>query len=74
MNDAVLENGALRKLPLVCECQSEDYITGWLPDEPEGPQQLELFGAPLRWDRAFNREALTLLKGRHVHGVTIGPW
>jgi hypothetical protein len=46
--DAVLENGVLRKLPPVCECQCEDYITGWLPNEPEGPQQLELFGAPLR--------------------------
>jgi hypothetical protein len=47
--DAVLEaDGRLQKLPHVCECQCEDYITGWLPNEPGGPQQLELFGGPLR--------------------------
>jgi hypothetical protein len=46
--DAVLENGVLQKLPRVCECQCEDYLTGWLPNEPEGPQQLELLGTPLR--------------------------
>ena len=52
--DAVLEpDGSLTKLPRVCECQYEDYLTGWLPNEPEGPQQLELFDPPIRRDRSM---------------------
>jgi hypothetical protein len=52
--DAVRElDGRVQKLPRVCECQYEDYITGWLPNEPEGPQQLELFGPPIRQDRSM---------------------
>lgn len=52
--DAVLEpHGHLQKRPRVCECQYEDYLPGWLPNEPEGPQQLELFDPPIRQDRSM---------------------
>jgi hypothetical protein len=52
--DAVRElDSRVQKLPRTCECQYEDYITGWLPNEPEGPQQLEWFDPPIRQDRSM---------------------
>jgi hypothetical protein len=52
--DTVRESdGSLQKLPKVCACQYEDYVTGWLPREPEGSKQLELFGNPLRQERGM---------------------